>query len=253
MRAESPGRFHSLGPLEFDGFARREVRIYEPSDAVGHVRPLLVLFDGQNVFDDVSVPGWRIHTAIDGLDRRRSVAPRVLAIPSEADARPDELTLWQVEGYGRAGGRAAAFVEAVVHRVLPAARQRFATPEGALGVVIGGASWGGAVALYAHYQHASTFGGALCLSPAFWVGNFAIFDWIRERATPTFSRLYLDCGGLEAEGRMLAAAERMAAHLLRDRRYSRKQFWWRPDPPADHHELAWRRRLPRALRFMYRR
>lgn len=50
---------------------------------------------------------------------------------------------------------------------------------------------------------------------------------------------------------MLPAAREMAA-LLRARGYSRRQLCWRPDPRGDHTEAAWRRRLPRALRFMYR-
>ena len=50
----------------------------------GIVRPALVLFDGQNVFDHgpYESGGWEIHRAIDGLDARHSIAPRVFALPA---------------------------------------------------------------------------------------------------------------------------------------------------------------------------
>ncbi|MBS2027910.1 MAG: alpha/beta hydrolase [Deltaproteobacteria bacterium] len=244
------GSFHELGPLQPPGFSPRRIRIYLPDDGAAE-HPALVLFDGQNVFADPNAPrgGWGVDTAVDGLDLRRSIAPMIVAVPHDPNARQDELTPWPIDGHG---GGAWRMIDWVADAVLPAVRARFAMPSGALGAVLGGASWGGLCALVGHHARPDAFGGALCLSPAAWVGEFAVFDWLARHHKPTFSRIYLDCGAHEAEGRMLPPAAELAKRLAA-RGYERKQLRWVADPHGEHTEADWRRRLPRALRFMFRR
>jgi hypothetical protein len=50
---------------------------------------------------------------------------------------------------------------------------------------------------------------------------------------------------------MLAITEQMVHHL-QHRGYNHQQLLWRPDVHAGHNERAWRRRLPKAFRFMFR-
>ena len=50
---------------------------------------------------------------------------------------------------------------------------------------------------------------------------------------------------------MLANAAE-AVRMLRARGYDEERLRWVPVAGADHHELAWRVRLPEALRFFYR-
>lgn len=250
MRRARPGRFESLGAHAPPGFAPREVRAYVPGDGAGP-RPALVLLDGQDAFGDPGAAGggWGVDDAISKLDPRWTLAPMVIAVPHAREARIDELTPWPIDGRG---GRAFELLHWIARGLMPWVRARFPLPEGALGAVLGGASWGGLCALVGHFEHPDVFGGALCLSPALWVGGFAAFEWLEHQPTPPFSRLYLDCGALEAEGRMLPPAAELARRLAA-RGYDRRQLWWRPDPRGEHTESAWRRRLPRALRFMFRR
>ena len=126
--------------MEPPGFAGREVRVFLPSRFEPRVpTPALFLFDGQNVFEGPpgQDQGWFVHEAIEGMDPRWNVAPLVVAIPSGTswDEREAELTPWPTEGRG---GRADAFLDWVVHAVVPRARERFLLPEGALGAVVGG-------------------------------------------------------------------------------------------------------------------
>jgi len=44
--------------------------------------------------------------------------------------------------------------------------------------------------------------------------------------------------------------KRMAQHLVA-RGYDADRLMWRADPKGTHSEADWRRRLPKALRFMY--
>ena len=72
---------------------------------------------------------------------------------------------------------------------------------------------------------------------------------IGERDRPMISRVYLDVGGREAGGRLSNGVKRMADQL-EGRGYEKGQFLYRYEERAGHNEQAWRRRLPRALRFM---
>jgi enterochelin esterase-like enzyme len=251
-RRRQAGAIESLGWFEVPGFPSRELRLYRPAEDDRRTpRPLLLAFDGQNAFGDEGTfaGGWHLHAALDGMDRRRYVAPYVVAIPHGGETRQEELTPWPIEGRG---GRTDAFLDWVVGALLPELEGRLPLIRGPLGTAVIGASWGGLAALYAHYRHPERFGGALALSPSCWVGDFAIFGFLSARPTPAVSRVYLDCGGREAGGRMLPAAQALAERLS-ERGYPRRQLWWRPDPDGEHNEAAWRRRLPRAVRFMYRR
>jgi hypothetical protein len=65
------------------------------------------------------------------------------------------------------------------------------------------------------------------------------------------SRIYLDCGEREGRGMMARSVAAMAARL-QARGYDGDQLLVRVDPHGRHAETSWRRRMPRALRFMYR-
>jgi enterochelin esterase-like enzyme len=246
------GRFESLGWMETPGFSGREISVYLPAGyRPEEETPALFVFDGQNAFEDQpwNTGGWHLHHAVEALDLREHAAPLVVAIPHGGDSRMDELTPWPIEGRG---GRGDAFLDWVAGALVPRVRERYRIPGGALGAALGGTSWGGLMAIHGHFRFPGLFGGALALSPSCWVGDFAIFDDLRRRPVPPFSRLYLDCGGREAQGRMLPPA-RALAQELRGRGYSDSQLAWVEDPEADHTEREWRKRLPAALRFMYRR
>ncbi len=248
------GRFATLGPFYPAGFAPREVKLWIPPEAEGDEspRPALLVFDGQDAFSDpgASGGGWGLHEALERMDPARYVRPIVAAIPQERARRADELLPWPTEGFG--GGRGDAFLNFALGQVAPALRARFPLLPGPVGISLLGASWGGALALYGHFSRPEYVGGAVCLSPALWVGDFRIFPSIERLPKPQFSRIYLDSGALEAEGRMLTQAGAMAHHLA-GRGFDRSQLAFRADASGQHEERFWRRRLPRALRFFFAR
>ncbi len=247
-----PGRFETLGSWHPPGFARRVVTAYVPADHIADgTRPTLFLFDGQNVFDDTYsfAGGWYAHQAVDALPRGTCNVPVVVGIPHGGDQRFDELVPWKLP---QGGGHLASFLAWVVSTVVPEAQTRYGTAPGPLGAVVGGSSLGGLAALWAHFHHVDTFGGALAISPSLWPANRAIFKDAAAFQPPAVSRLYLDCGAKEAGGRMLPLVRQMDV-VLKAKHYSAKQLKFRADPRGQHNERAWRRRLPAALRFMFRR
>ncbi|HZF08233.1 MAG TPA: alpha/beta hydrolase-fold protein, partial [Thermoanaerobaculia bacterium] len=134
---------------------------------------------------------------------------------------------------------------------MPALNAELRLLPGPVGAIVGGSSMGGLAAFYAHFRYPQAFGGALVMSPSFWVEGNKILEWVVDQPTPEVSRIYLDCGAKEGRGTLLPIVAAMAAHLA-GRGYEGDRLLWRPDPKGGHHEASWRRRLPKALRFLYR-
>ena len=229
------------------GHGERRVRVYLPRAYDGsRPFPLLVMFDGQNVFDDHGsfAGGWRAHHAVERLGKKRS-RPIVVGIDHGHAGRIDELTPW---GKGGRRGRADSFVGWMVTHLLPDLRRRYRVVDGPAGILVAGSSLGGLAATYAHFKWPEVFGGALAMSPSFWLGAPKIFDFVSAQSKPWTSKVYLDAGA--REGGAARNVERMGG-VLRARGYRDHDLLLKIDPKGAHQEGAWRRRLPTALRFFY--
>jgi hypothetical protein len=88
--------------------------------------------------------------------------------------------------------------------------------------------------------------------PSLFFQRRAIFDFVAKEPNPYRSRVWLDAGAREAGGRLVPLAQTMGESL--------KRRGWRDggdlrvtiqvDPKGKHDEASWRRRLPKALRFV---
>jgi predicted alpha/beta superfamily hydrolase len=255
LRPLRVGRFVDLDPIHPRGLGLRRVRAYVPAPRKDDAsRPLLVLFDGQNVFGDEGsfAGGWHAHHAIDKIARWKPTPPLVVAVDHGHHARIDELTPFVDRGRG---GKLGAITDAIVKQLLPRLHERFDLANGPGGHYIGGASLGGLAALYIHLHRPEVFGGAIAMSPSLWFTRERVAAFIRAQSNPYRSRIYLDAGLREGDG-TIAKLTRVLGKELRAR-------GWRPptdrralrllvriDSRGRHDERAWRRRLPKALRFI---
>ncbi|HYL05238.1 MAG TPA: trehalose-phosphatase [Thermoanaerobaculia bacterium] len=251
-----PGQVHLLGPLAVPGHAPRLVRVYLPSTFTPDApRFALYMFDGQNVFDDHPsfAGGWHLHLAVEKLARGKRPAPVVVAIDHGGSKRIDELSPFAMSATGGDGGAAGldGLLDWLADSLTPRLAAELPLIGGPVGAVIGGSSMGGLAALYAHFRKPRCFGGALVMSPSFWVEDGEILRWVKAQPAPELSRIYLDCGVREGKGILLPQVAAMAAHLA-TRGYDPDHLMFRADPRGAHSEASWRRRLPRALRFFYR-
>jgi predicted alpha/beta superfamily hydrolase len=230
-------QLHGLGPFDIPGVAsQRWVRVYAPSTRPKKKPPqLLVLFDGQNVFDDAPAfaGGWRVH---EKLERMRSRAPLVLAIEHGGPARIDELSPWR---------KLTSLVDWIARDLVPPAIQRFGLAPAPHGVIIGGSSMGGLAALYALLSRPDVFGGAICMSPSLWLERGRIADEVARHGVRRDARIYLDAGRKEPPG-MVRGVERMGDLL----RAHGATLNLRIDPRGHHAESSWRRRFPAAWRYV---
>ena len=117
--------------------------------------------------------------------------------------------------------------------------------------MIGGSSLGGLLAMYGFFRHHDIFSRGLAMSPALWVKEGEIFYHVARAQAWGDLRLYVDCGGREAQGHAIKHAEWMVDLLERKGFTSGEHFMWRPVQRGGHNERNWRRRLPKALRYLY--
>ena len=247
-----PGDLTDLGAFAIPHIGPRRVRLYRPAvKRIDRPRPVLVLFDGQNAFGDEGsfAGGWHAHRAVDRLvPKRVCVAPWVVAVDHGNGHRIDELGPWKSDAHG---GLTPYLADWLADDLMPHLRARLPVLEGALGGVVGGSSMGGLAALWTHFARPDAFGGAIAMSPSLWFGGRRIFDDLRARETPRFSRIYLDCGVNEGRGHMHPMVHAMALEIA-SRGYHVRQLAFISDKRGAHSERAWRRRLPKALDFMFR-
>lgn len=247
----TPGKIQVLGPYAPPGLVARRVRLYLPADFDPDVPHFtLFLFDGQNVFDDEPsyAGGWYAHEAAERLARAGKPAPIVVGIDHGGPERIRELSPFPVQGNK---GQLDILLDWLLGTLKPALAERLPLIEGPAGSAVAGSSMGGLAATYAHFRRPLELGGALAISPSYWVDDGAILDWIQAQPRPPFSRVYLDSGMREGRGTLLPLVARMAGHLA-SRGYGDMNLRFRTDPKGLHNEQSWRRRLPAALRFLYR-
>ena len=237
-----------LGPFHVPHLADRRVRLHLPEHAGEGPPPLVVMFDGQNVFHDEPsfAGGWHLHTTARKIATKRRLEPAVVGVDHGGAERIHELVPW---AGARSQGKLHHLLDWITGFLMPMlARDHGLAPD--IGQrIIGGSSLGGLAALYAHHRHPEAFGGVLAMSPSLWIAGQRIFDMVSATSKPWTSRIYLDAGAQEAGGSMLRAAERME-HLLRSRGYDKQTLRFRRDPNGKHTERDWRRRAPAALRFL---
>lgn len=240
---------HLLGPFEAPGLSPRLARVYVPPARAPGPRPLLCVFDGQNVFHDEPsfAGGWHLHRTALRMASRGERAPIVVGIDHGGHARIDELSPFPTK---HGPGRLPVLLELLRSTVLPLVTRTFGASESPSDTAIGGSSMGGLAALWVHHEAPERFGLVMSMSPSLHIGHGAFFEWAAQKPRVAGSRIYLDAGGLEAGGSMLRAAETLAKAFLA-RGYDGQALRFVAAKRGRHDEKSWRRRAPGAIRFLF--
>ena len=242
---------------------RRDVLIYlPPSYAEGGRRyPVIYMHDGQNLFDAAtSYAGeWHVDETMEAL-ARQGIEAIIVGIPNIGERRFHEyIPFTSPEVVGVQGEEYVAFI---ADTVKPLIDRDFRTRPERESTGIAGSSLGGLISLYGYFRRPEVFGLAGVFSPAFRWGKRDIFPFVRQAAFSP-GRIYMDVG--TAEGVGLAKTRRTERsfafqYLLLVRRMDEllQRKGYRPgeslryveEADGIHHESAWARRLPDALRFL---
>jgi predicted alpha/beta superfamily hydrolase len=214
-----------------------------PSHGSGRQFPVLYMHDGLNLFDDdLSHAGeWRVDETLEEL-AREGIEAIAVGVPNSPD-----------RGAEYAGERADDYLAFLVDTVRPLVESSFDVDARREATGLGGASLGGGLSLHGVYAHRDVFGLAGVFSPAFWWDGGRMFE-LAEREPAPDARVYVDVGGRESDDERIRrnyveGFEQMTA-LLRGKGLDDSRLRAVLDEDAPHHESAWARRLPDALRFL---
>jgi enterochelin esterase-like enzyme len=287
-RAGGPGRLLDVGPaIDWSPLPPRRVRVWRPDVPAGTRLGVLVMHDGQNLFDpadSIAHGAWDVDRTLARLVAAQRVPPTlVVAVDNAREDRSLEygpqaplMTLpaglrARVPRPGREGAtdpRSDAYVDALVQRLLPWVEARFPTRQGPASTAIAGSSMGGLVSLYALCRYPQVFGAAACLSthwpvttnaallapaPAPEVAVIArsLRDWLAAHLpAPGRHRLWFD-HGTEALDALYPPHQVAVDAVLRRAGWTEGRDWiTRVYPGTDHNERVWRERLADPLGFV---
>ena len=209
--------------------------------------PVAYMFDAQNLFGDAGSysGGWHMHAHLAERAQKGKVVPIVVGIHHGGAERMADLSPWPL----RRGltGRADALVDWIVGPLRQFVREDLRVLDGPEHTMIGGSSLGGLCALHAGFKRPDVFGRVMAMSPSLWVRNGEMVATARQATLWPGARFYLDVGGREGEFMQRYAGQ--TAEVLTKR--GLEGVMWRPEKNGNHNEKAWRRRLPKAIRFLY--
>lgn len=254
-KAVRPGRLIRARSHDVPGLpSRLAITLYLPPsyEESGKAYPVAYMFDGQNLFGDEGSfsGGWHLHEHLDRLAAQGKRVPIVVGIHHGGPSRFQELSPWPVEDPS-VPGLGDKLLDWIVGTLATLVAEDLRILTGPQNTTIGGSSLGGLLALYGFARHPGFFGRALVMSPSLWVNDGAIFHYVAKARIWGDPRLYLDCGAREARGHAIMHAQWMVQLLERKGFVPGRHFMWRPDSRGSHNERAWRRRLPKALRYLY--
>ncbi|MCP2014972.1 putative alpha/beta superfamily hydrolase [Deinococcus sp. HSC-46F16] len=228
-------------------WGEQPVRLWWPQDAKGDL-PLLILHDGQNVFDEgpsFAGESWDAAGAAQAL-ADAGFPCRIAALPVNED-RSRRYVPFAFELNGFESG-ADEYADWLRETLLPHLRGRFGdTP--ASRTALAGSSFGGLITAYAGLRDPGTYGTLGVFSPAIWPADFAFLRWLEGRADPQ-ARVWLDMG--DHEGDSLKGADEIV-ELTRDLaarlRPKVAEVHLTIGEGHWHDEEAWRARLPEFVRW----
>lgn len=210
----------------------RKVRLYLPDNYQTNQLPLLVMLDGQNLFDEqTSYSGeWNVDESIASFpENKQSI---VIAIDHGNELRMEELTPFENEKYG--GGDAENFLLWIMEKALPETITKFELKINRNKIAIAGSSLGGLFAYYAAIQHPNFFQSAGIFSPSFWWSkkSFQLIDQIEGIK----NQHYFFAAGTEEGKDMLIDMKSMHDLTLR----KGATVTYLEEKGAQHNEAQWR-------------
>ncbi len=228
----------------------RLITVYVPDDAgAGAPRPLLLLHDGQNLFDAdrAHVPGqhWRVAETADALIAAGRLPPIVIVgIDHLGPDRIREFT--PTPGDKKLGGGLAEYGRFLVDELVPDLARRFPGLIDVTALAMGGSSLGGLATLGIARQFPGRFTRLLVMSPSVWWDRRAILRRLHRVGIPSRTRVWLDIGAHEG------ARAVTDARALRDELRSLKvDLQYVEDPEGHHTEAAWAARFGAAVEWIY--
>jgi enterochelin esterase-like enzyme len=243
--------------------ADRDLTVFTPAGYPGAgPYPLLILHDGQNLFDPARAFNghpWHVAETADALIAAGTIPPIVIAgVDHGGDARVREYT--PTAGAEPGAGQVGRHARFLTEEVVPFLARQYAVRTDWDGLGLGGSSLGGLATVAVALAAPGRFGRLIVMSPSVWWDRRAILRRLRRTRLEPLPKTWIDVG--LKEGAKTVRDARDLADLLRlqsggrpvgppadDRTADHVRFVI--DPEGDHSEASWARRFGAALAFCY--
>ncbi|MFP5227214.1 MAG: alpha/beta hydrolase [Acidobacteriota bacterium] len=236
----------------------REISVYLPpgyEDDPERAYPLLILQDGQNLFDPATsfIPGktWRVAESADDAITSGEVEPLVIAgVANAGERRIAEYTPTRDMKLG--GGESGKYALLLVRELLPFLHARYRLRAEPDHTGIGGSSLGGLVSFWMGLRHPDVFGRLAVLSPSVWWNHRYILTYLNDVAPELHCRprIWLDVGDQEGR-RTLADADMLHARLRKQGWHDEIDLQYETIAGGTHDEASWAERVRPMLRFLF--
>ncbi len=246
-------KFHSL-LLDNE----RDVLVYLPpsyDENRAATYPLLIMHDGQNLFDAATAFGgneWRVDETLDQGIREGWLPELVVLGVCNTSARLDEYTPTHDPAYGF-GGRGTAYLRFLTEELLPRAHAELRVERDRARTGIMGSSLGGLISVFAGKEQGGVFGLIGAMSPSSWWHDRYIIGAVSEGLPLPPTRVYLDSGDSGPSQDNMENTRALAAAFT--------SLGYEPgvtlehivQAGASHNEVYWAERLGHALWFLFQR
>lgn len=179
----------------------RRIWIYLPPDydETEQSYPVIYMHDGQNLFDQLtSFAGeWEVDETLNQLFEDGYKVPIVVGIDNGGEYRIDELTPWNNPDYG--GGQGDEYMTFIVETLKPYVDLNYRTLAGRESTAIIGSSLGGLISTYGALKFQDVFSKSGPFSPAYWINNDSIWDFVAEQGKKQEIRFYQNVGETEGD------------------------------------------------------
>ena len=220
--------------------------------------PVLYLNDGQNLFEaSTSFTGveWQVDETADRLIREAAIPPMiVVGIDNAGKARIREYMPYRSLQPMMMRVQGNRYPDFLLKEVLPFIARNYRVATGPENTGLGGSSLGALIALYTAMVRPNAIGRLLLESPSLWASNRQI---IREsRSVKRWpKKIYLGAGTAETgnpdRDRSVVDDVREFDAILRRSGLDDDHLRLVIEEGGTHHESAWARRFPEALRFLF--
>lgn len=216
--------------------------------------PVLILHDGQNVFDGMTsfIPNkeWRADETAEAMIKAGLIEPIIIvAVANAGVERANEyLATRGKTGNTELGGRGDLYGKFLIEEVLPFVSKKYRIDPRPSVTGLCGSSLGGLITLHLGLR-TGRFGRLGVVSPSVWWNNREVIDQVATIKMTSRPRIWLDMGG--SEGRDGLQDARSLWDALLKRGWNSKNLRYYEEPGAQHNEDAWARRFDLILGFLY--
>ncbi|MFN3871418.1 MAG: alpha/beta hydrolase-fold protein [Ignavibacterium sp.] len=243
------GRYVHIKNFDASEIQDRDIIIWLPPDydSTNHKRyPVLYMHDGQNVFNPATSAlgfDWRIDEIADSLISLGGIPSLIVVGIYNSGRRFYEYSNTD-EG--------EKYMRFIVNELKPFIDKNFNTLSDRDNTFVGGSSMGGLISFMLGWEYPEIFSRMLCISPAFKIRTVDYVSVVKKYSGQKKPlKIYIDNGGVGLEAELQSGIDEMLK-VLSDKGYKlNEDIVWIKDEDAEHNEIAWSKRAPKFLKFLF--